>query len=43
MEQETKTAIEQLENNSKQLSIMLKELKEQIEKLKGLVDGSAAK
>jgi len=41
MEQETKKAIENLEKNSKQLSVMLKELGEQIEKLKGLENGSA--
>jgi len=41
MEQEARRAIENLEKNSKQLSVMLKELGEQIEKLKGFVDGSA--
>lgn len=41
MEQETKKTIEKLEKSSAELSVMLKELGEQIEKLKGLVDGSA--
>lgn len=41
MEEETKKAMERLEKNSKEISVMLEELKEQIEKLKGLVDGSA--
>jgi len=39
--EEAKKAIERLEKNSKEISVMLEELKEQIEKLKGLVDGSA--